>query len=109
MTFNRTLGALGGIAASRVAREFKLGGPCFTVSADAASGMKALEVGTRSLAAGETDWFICASVDMAGDIRSFCLNQTHLPADGAPPAEGAAAMVIKRLADAKKTTTGFMR
>lgn len=71
--------------------------------------MKALEVGTRSLAAGETDWFICASVDMAGDIRSFCLNQTHLPADGAPPAEGAAAMVIKRLADAKKTTTGFMR
>ncbi|MDT8378661.1 MAG: beta-ketoacyl synthase N-terminal-like domain-containing protein [Desulfotignum sp.] len=103
LTFNRTLGALGGIAASRLAREFKLGGPCFTVSADAASGMKTLEVGTRSLAAGETDWFICASVDMAGDIRSFCLNQPHVPANWARPAEGAAAIVIKRLADAAKS------
>ncbi len=100
LTFNRTLGALGGIAASRAAREFKLGGPCFTVSADAASGIKALDVGTRSLAAGETDWFVCASVDMAGDIRSFCLNQACHPARGTRPAEGAAAVVIKRLADA---------
>jgi 3-oxoacyl-(acyl-carrier-protein) synthase/3-hydroxymyristoyl/3-hydroxydecanoyl-(acyl carrier protein) dehydratase len=102
LTFNRTLGALGGIAASRVAREFKLGGPCFTVSADAASGMKAVEVGTRSLAASETDWFICAGVDMAGDIRSFCLNQAAVPMDPARPAEGAGAIIIKRLADAKK-------
>ncbi|MFO7990353.1 MAG: beta-ketoacyl synthase N-terminal-like domain-containing protein [Thermodesulfobacteriota bacterium] len=102
LTFNRTLGALGGIAASRVAREFKLGGPCFTISADAASGMKTIEVGIRSLAADETDWFICAAVDMAGDIRSFCLNQAHLPMDWARPAEGGAAVVIKRLADAKK-------
>ncbi|MEX1302934.1 MAG: beta-ketoacyl synthase N-terminal-like domain-containing protein, partial [Desulfotignum sp.] len=102
LTFNRTLGALGGIAASRVAREFKLGGPCFTISADTASGMKAIEVGTRSLAANETDWFICAAVDMAGDIRSFCLNQAHLPGDWARPSEGAAAIVIKRLADAEK-------
>jgi acyl transferase domain-containing protein len=100
LTFNRTLGALGGIAASRAAREFKLGGPCFTVSADAASGIKALEVGTRSLAAGETDWFVCTSVDMAGDIRSFCLNQPHVPMNGTRPSEGAGAVVIKRLADA---------
>jgi acyl transferase domain-containing protein/3-hydroxymyristoyl/3-hydroxydecanoyl-(acyl carrier protein) dehydratase len=100
LTFNRTLGALGGIAASRAAREFKLGGPCFTVSADAASGIKALDVGIQSLAAGETDWFVCASVDMAGDIRSFCLNQACHPARGTRPAEGAAAVVIKRLADA---------
>jgi acyl transferase domain-containing protein/3-hydroxymyristoyl/3-hydroxydecanoyl-(acyl carrier protein) dehydratase len=102
LTFNRTLGALGGIAASRVAREFKLGGPCFTVSADAASGMKAVAVGTRSLAAKETDWFICAGVDMAGDIRSFCLNQASLPMVPARPAEGAGAIIIKRLADARK-------
>ncbi|MCF8125137.1 MAG: beta-ketoacyl synthase [Desulfotignum sp.] len=102
LTFNRTLGALGGIVASRTAREFKLGGPCFTVSAGAASGIKAIEVGTGSLAAGETDWFICAGVDMAGDIRQFCLNHTADPFGPARPAEGAAALVIKRLADAKK-------
>jgi acyl transferase domain-containing protein/3-hydroxymyristoyl/3-hydroxydecanoyl-(acyl carrier protein) dehydratase len=100
LTFNRTLGALGGIAASRAAREFKLGGPCFTVSADAASGIKALEVGIQFLASGETDWFVCTSVDMAGDIRSFCLNQSCDPTRGTWPAEGAAAVVIKRLTDA---------
>jgi acyl transferase domain-containing protein/3-hydroxymyristoyl/3-hydroxydecanoyl-(acyl carrier protein) dehydratase len=102
LTFNRTLGALGGIAASRAAREFQLGGPCFTVSAGAASGFKAIEVAIQSLAALETDWFICASVDMAGDIRQFCLNQATDPFGPARPAEGAAALVLKRLADAKQ-------
>jgi acyl transferase domain-containing protein/3-hydroxymyristoyl/3-hydroxydecanoyl-(acyl carrier protein) dehydratase len=102
LTFTRTLGALGGIVASRLAREFKLGGPCFTVSAGAASGIKAIEVGTLSLAARETDWFICAGVDMAGDIRPFCLNHAMDPFASALPAEGAAALVIKRLADAQK-------
>ncbi len=102
LTFNRTLGALGGIAASRVARECKLGGPCFTVSAGAASGIKALETGIHSLAARETDLFICAAVDMAGDIRQFSLHQGTDPEGPARPAEGAGAVVIKRLDDALK-------
>ncbi|MEW6280414.1 MAG: beta-ketoacyl synthase N-terminal-like domain-containing protein, partial [Candidatus Eremiobacterota bacterium] len=38
----RTLGALASIAASRVARELSLGGPSFTVSAEEASGLRAL-------------------------------------------------------------------
>ncbi len=98
LTFNRTLGALGGIVASRVAREFKLGGPCFTLSAGADSGIKAIETAVHSLSAWETDLFICGCVDLAGDIRQFALN------DGAKdhsetilPSEGAAAMVLKRL------------
>ena len=102
LTFNRTLGALGGIAASRVARECRLGGPCFTVSAGAASGIKALETGIHSLAAKETDLFICAAVDMAGDIRQFSLLQGTDPESPARPAEGAGAVVIKRLDDALK-------
>jgi len=102
LTFNRTLGALGGIAASRVARECRLGGPCFTVSANTASGIKALETGIHSLAAKETDIFLCAAVDMAGDIRQFSLHQGTDPAGPAIPAEGAGAVVIKRLDDALK-------
>jgi hypothetical protein len=39
---------------------------------------------------------------MAGDIRSFCLNQASLPMVPARPAEGAGAIIIKRLADARK-------
>ncbi|HKK91462.1 MAG TPA: beta-ketoacyl synthase N-terminal-like domain-containing protein, partial [Desulfobacteraceae bacterium] len=112
---NRTLGALGGIAASRIARAFKLGGPCFTISADTSSGIKAVEAGINSLRSGETDVFICGAVDMAGDPRQQALDDTLTrdtdPGDGPTPGkngggkngaaesatEGAAAIVMKRL------------
>ena len=98
LTFNRTLGALGGIVASRVAREFQLGGPCFTLSAGAASGIKAIETAVHSLSANETDVFICGCVDLAGDIRQFALNEIAKPHGKAvPPSEGACAIVLKRL------------
>ncbi|MFH1152311.1 MAG: beta-ketoacyl synthase N-terminal-like domain-containing protein [Pseudomonadota bacterium] len=107
---NRTLGALGGIVASRIAREFKLGGPCFTVSAGECSGLKTLEIGLNSLDSGETDMFLCGSVDMAGDIRQLMV-QTTLDAGqdfpksqaghGEPgpvlSSEGAAAVLLKPL------------
>jgi acyl transferase domain-containing protein/3-hydroxymyristoyl/3-hydroxydecanoyl-(acyl carrier protein) dehydratase len=98
LTFNRTLGALGGIVASRVAREFKLGGPCFTVSADMASGLKTIETAVHSLSAKETTLFVCGCVDLAGDIRQV-LRHTHaMPRSNTIfPSEGAAAIVIKRL------------
>lgn len=103
LTFNRTLGALGGIVASRVAREFKLGGPCFTLSAGSASGIKAIETGVHSLSSGETDIFICGSVDLAGDIRQFALNDAAGKDNKAIlPSEGAAAIVLKRLDQALK-------
>ncbi|MBT3386356.1 MAG: beta-ketoacyl synthase [Desulfobacula sp.] len=98
LTFNRTLGALGGIVASRVAREFQLGGPCFTLSAGAASGIKAVETAVHSLSANETDVFICGCVDLAGDIRQFALNEIAKPhGKEVPPSEGACAIVLKRL------------
>jgi acyl transferase domain-containing protein/3-hydroxymyristoyl/3-hydroxydecanoyl-(acyl carrier protein) dehydratase len=97
LNFNRTLGALGGIVASRIAREFKLGGPCFTLSAGAASGIKTLETAVHSLSAHETDTFLCGCVDLAGDIRTFTLNQAANPPGNALPSEGACALVLKRL------------
>ncbi|MBI9091401.1 MAG: hypothetical protein JEZ12_19490 [Desulfobacterium sp.] len=113
LTANRTLGALGGIVASRLAREFKLGGPCFTVSAGAASGMKAIGAGIQSVRSGETDTFLCGAVDMAGDCRQIILDACLKPfsnkavpfdktAKGALPSEGAAAVVLKRLDLAQK-------
>jgi len=98
LTFNRTLGALGGIVASRVAREFKLGGPCFTLSAEAGSGIKAIETAVHSLSSGETDIFICGCVDLAGDIRQAALNDIAKPHTGnVLPSEGACAIILKRL------------
>ncbi|MCG8563525.1 MAG: beta-ketoacyl synthase, partial [Desulfobacterales bacterium] len=105
LDFNRTLGALGGIVASRTAREFKLGGPCFTLSAKEASAHKALEVAQASLSSRETDIFICGCVDMCGDIRQFTLDRLLNPAHGANSAttgEGAGALVLKRLSQAQR-------
>lgn len=107
LTFNRTLGALGGIVASRVAREFKLGGPSFTLSANSASGIKTIETAVHSLSANETNVFICGCVDLAGDIRQLLLNRQAKPLNGVlphpiPPSEGACAIVLKRLDQARK-------
>ena len=110
LTAPRTLGALGGIVASRVAREFRLGGPSFAVSCEEASGLKALEIGVRALQQNEADAFLVGAVDLRGDVRNIILEDQARPfspslqirpfdqaADGALPGEGAAALVIKRL------------
>jgi PfaB family protein len=110
LTNTRTLGALGGIIASRIAREFRFGGPSHVVSNDAASGLKALEIGMRSLQQNETDAVLVGAVDLFGDVRSVIVSnqfrsftQKHdirpfdASADGTLPGEGAAALVLKRL------------
>ncbi|MFO7753502.1 MAG: beta-ketoacyl synthase N-terminal-like domain-containing protein [Desulfobacteraceae bacterium] len=115
LTSTRTLGALGGIVASRIAREFKLGGPCFTVSAGAASGIKALDVGVDSIRSGRTDIFLCGCVDMASDNRQYALNHALIPfaghgrsipfddrTRGPLGSEGACAVVLKPLDRAVK-------
>ena len=115
LTATRTLGALGGIIASRIAREFRLGGPSFVVSNEAASGLKALEIGVRSLQQNETDTVLVGAVDLCGDVRSVVTSNQIRPftkshkispfdksADGTLPGEGAAALVLKRLDRAVK-------
>jgi PfaB family protein len=109
LTASRTLGALGSMVASRVAREFQFGGPSFTVSCEAASGLKALAIGMSALQRQEADGFLIAAVDLCGDIRNIVLQAAVRPfaqngkihpfdrsADGTLPGEGAAALVIKR-------------
>ena len=64
-----------------------------------------METAVLSLSNRETDVFIAAGVDLAGDIRSFCLHRSvtdkggPTAEDSSPvvPAEGAAAIVLKRL------------
>ncbi len=110
LTATRTLGALGGIIASRIAREFRFGGPSYVVSNEAASGLKALEIGVRSLQQDETEAVLVGAVDLCGDVRNvvtagrihpFSTRSKISPfdgsADGTLPGEGAAALVLKRL------------
>ena len=115
LTANRTMGALGGIVASRIAREFRIGGPSYTISSEETSGMRALEVGIRALQEGELDSCLVGAVDLAGDVRavlathavrhysaSGCARPFDADADGAVVGEGAAALVLKRLGDAER-------
>ncbi len=115
LSHTRTLGALGGIVASRIAREFRFGGPSFIVSCGEASGLRALETGVRFLQNGETNSMLVGAIDLFGDVRSIITSNKIIPfskqdkirpfdisADGTLPGEGAAALVLKRLDTAIK-------
>ena len=113
LTASRTMGSLGSIVASRIAREFHLGGPSFTVSSEESSGLHALATAVRALQRGEIDQAVAGAVDLAGDVRAVLATHQHRPfsssgracpfdagADGPLPGEGAAAVILKRLDDA---------
>lgn len=115
LTASRTMGALGGIVASRIAREFHLGGPSFTFSSEESSGLQALAAAVGALRRGEIEQAVVGAVDLAGDIRAVMTTHQQRPftasgrsrpfdveADGSLPGEGAAAVVLKRLDDAMR-------
>ncbi len=110
LTSSRTLGALGSMTASRIAKAFRFGAPSFVVSCEEASGMKALELGTRFLQHREADTMLVGAVDFAGDIRRIMASmmcsgdpKTHVSSEASGPApewfpgDGAVAMVLKPL------------
>lgn len=98
LTANRTMGSLGGLVASRIAREFRIGGQSFSVSSDEASGTQALQTAIHWLESGELDAAIVGAVDLAGDMRAV-LASSQLLGEGLP-GEGAVALVLKRQEDA---------
>ncbi len=115
LSANRTMGALGSVVASRIAREFRIGGPGFTISSEESSGIRALEVALRQLQNRELDQALVGAVDLAGDLRAalgrhavhpFSPSGISAPfdssADGAIIGEGACAVVLKRLEDAER-------
>ena len=113
LSANRTMGALGGIVASRIARAFNIGGPGFTLSSEECSSMHALEIGIRSLQQGDLNIAIVGAVDLTGDLRAVSgQNAFHKysmtgrikpfdkEANGSIIGEGAAAVILKRYDDA---------
>ncbi len=112
---NRTIGGLGSIVASRVAREFGLGGPSYVLASEETSGMSALQAAIWSLKTGRLDCALVGAVDLSGDVRSLLslASSDGLAADGIPhpfggdsqgvvPSDGAVALVLKREEDAQR-------
>ena len=95
LTANRTMGGLASIAASRIARQFRFGGPSFTISSEETSSLRAIEVATRALQNRDIDFALAGAVDFCGDPR-VALGADHVPCDGA------AAVALKRLDDAER-------
>jgi acyl transferase domain-containing protein/3-hydroxymyristoyl/3-hydroxydecanoyl-(acyl carrier protein) dehydratase len=115
LTADRTLGALAGTNASRIAKEFRFGGPSHTVCGEDSSGIRALEIAVRTLQRGELDQAVAGAVDLTGDLRTLLATHAVRPysqsgtarpfdaaADGPVPGEGAVALVLKRLDDARR-------
>ncbi|MCA1797056.1 MAG: type I polyketide synthase [Geobacteraceae bacterium] len=96
---NRTMGALGSVVASRIARAFGVGGPSFTLASEENSGLHAVQCACAALQRGEINLAIAGGVDMPGDIRTQLCNQ-RLGFD-APVADAACALILKRMEDAK--------
>ena len=96
LSANRTMGALGSIAASRIARAFHFGGPSHTVCSEEGSAARAIELGVRALQSRDLDRALVGGVDLAGDPRVV------LPGGVRFPGEGGVAFVLKRLADAER-------
>ncbi len=115
LTAPRVVGALGGIVASRMAREFRFGGPSFVVSDEASSGIQALGIAVDLLRREEVRAMLVGAVDLAADGRSVARLNQFLPvstsgrilpfdadADGTLPGDGAAALVLKTLSRARR-------
>jgi 3-hydroxymyristoyl/3-hydroxydecanoyl-(acyl carrier protein) dehydratase/malonyl CoA-acyl carrier protein transacylase len=113
------MGSLGGLVASRIAREFRIGGPSFTVSCDETSGNQALAIAVEWLRRGELDTAIVGAVDLSSDIRAVRARRrlrlgpsrsagTNEPDEAAGQdrlpfaCDGAVALVLKRIEDARR-------
>ena len=110
LTADRTVGALGSMVASRIAREYRFGGPSFVISDGAASGLKALHLAAGLLRHNDADAILVGAVDLFGDVRSVLMADRMRPmskrdtvfpfdtaADGSLPGDGAVALIVKRL------------
>ncbi|WP_437302134.1 beta-ketoacyl synthase N-terminal-like domain-containing protein [Sorangium sp. So ce388] len=94
------LGTMPNIPANRISSQLDLGGPGYTVSAEQASGVVALEIAARALREGELDAAVVAAVDLSDEP----VHRAALSALGLETATGdaAVALVLKRLDDARR-------
>jgi acyl transferase domain-containing protein/3-hydroxymyristoyl/3-hydroxydecanoyl-(acyl carrier protein) dehydratase len=94
------VGTMPNIPANRINSQLDLAGPAFTVSAEEASGITALQLATRALRAGEIDAALVGAVDLSHEpVHLAALADLGL---GTTPGDAAVVLTLKRLADARR-------
>lgn len=96
------IGAMPNIVANRLNAEFNFQAPSYSVSAEEASGLVALELGVAHLQNHSVDIAMVGAVDMCCEMghRSAAVNM--LPVPQQIPGDAAVVLVLKRLSDAEK-------
>lgn len=103
---DKTMGALASVAASRIAREYRLGGPSFTISAEENSGLWALDAAWNALQQRSIDQALVGAVDLCSDPRLIVplMQEGKLgEPDGSLShciADGSVMLIVKRHEDA---------
>jgi len=108
-------GVLGNVIAGRIANRLDLGGANYTVDAACASSLAALDLACKELATGASDMVLCGGADTHNGVHDYeIFASVHAlssrgrcatfdaKADGIALGEGAACVVLKRLADAER-------
>ncbi|MCU0753542.1 MAG: 1-acyl-sn-glycerol-3-phosphate acyltransferase [Xanthomonadales bacterium] len=94
------VGTMPNIPANRINSQLDLAGPAFTVSAEEASGITALQLATRALQTGEIDAALVGAVDLSHEpVHLAALAELGL---STAPADAAVVLTLKRLDDARR-------
>ncbi|MCA9683769.1 MAG: hypothetical protein KC457_16335, partial [Myxococcales bacterium] len=93
------LGCMPNVVANRISAHFDLRGPCFSVSAEEASGTVALELAADKLSAGELDAAIVTAVDLSREPTQAAAAAALL--QDSDPSDAAVLLVLERLEDAE--------
>ncbi|MFD8496444.1 beta-ketoacyl synthase N-terminal-like domain-containing protein [Amycolatopsis sp. NPDC059657] len=101
LTSAGVVGTMPNIVANRLNSHLDLAGPSFTVSAEEASGIVALEIAARALRTGEADAAVVGAVDLSHEpVHQQALKDLGLERK---PGDAAVVLVLKRLSDADKS------
>ncbi len=101
------VGTMPNIPANRLNGQLDAAGPSFTVSAEEASGLVALEVARRALLRGEIDLAYVGAVDLSAEPVHERAARAVLGESG-PTGDAAVVLVVMREADAQKAGARVM-
>ncbi|WP_218020284.1 beta-ketoacyl synthase N-terminal-like domain-containing protein [Nocardia sienata] len=94
------LGTMPNIVANRINSHLDLSGPGFTVSAEEASGLVALELGCRALRDGSADAVLVGAVDLSHEpVHRSAAHEVGIDTE---PGDAAVVLILKRAADARR-------